>query len=223
MTNKTKKLAMLAVLCALAWVVMAVCRIPFMSAAPFLKYDPKDVVIIIGGFIYGPLAAFILSVVVSLLEMVTVSESGPIGFFMNALSSGAIACLAAFIYQKRRDTTGAVLGLASGVLATTVIMLLWNYLLVPLYSTMSRADVLPLLLPVFLPFNLVKGGLNATLAMLLYKPVSLGLRRARLIEPSPSQKPAKRYNVLITAVSAGALALFVLAALFLAGVFTPAS
>ena len=44
--------------------------------------------------------------------------------------------------------------------------------------------VAALLLPAFLPFNLVKGGLNAALVLLLYKPVVTALRRARLAEPT---------------------------------------
>ena len=44
----TKKLATMAMLAALAYVVMAVTRLPLMAAAPYLKYDPKDVVLVIG-------------------------------------------------------------------------------------------------------------------------------------------------------------------------------
>jgi len=42
---------MVGMLCALAYVVVVVGRIPIIL---FLKYDPKDVIIAIGGLIFGP-------------------------------------------------------------------------------------------------------------------------------------------------------------------------
>ena len=61
-------------------------------------------------------------------------------------------------------------------------MMLWNYLVAPLYMGMPREDIAALLLPAFLPFNLIKGGLNAAITMLLYKPVFLPLQRRHLTE-----------------------------------------
>lgn len=76
----------------------------------------------------------------------------------------------------------------------TVLMLLWNYLITPLYMHTARADVAAMLVPVFLPFNLLKGCLNATITVLLYKPVVQGLRHAHLLPPSktPGRMPVKR-------------------------------
>ncbi len=59
------------------------------------------------------------------------------------------------------------------------VMLFWNYLVAPIYMGCSRQAAAQLLLPVFLPFNLIKGGLNAAVTMLLYKPLAAALRRAR--------------------------------------------
>ena len=96
MKNKTNQLITLAMLSAIAYIVMAIGRIPIVL---FLKYDPKDVVITIGGFIYGPLSAFIISVLVSFVEMLTVSDTGVIGLIMNILSTCSFACTAAYIYN----------------------------------------------------------------------------------------------------------------------------
>ena len=59
-----------------------------------------------------------------------------------------------------------------------LVMLLWNYLLAPIYMGCSREDIVELLLPAFLPFNLIKGGLNAAFTLLLYKPITQALRRS---------------------------------------------
>jgi len=66
-------------------------------------------------------------------------------------------------------------------------MLLWNYLITPIYMGMDREEiVVPMLIPVFLPFNLGKYILNAALTMLIYKPIVTALRKANLLAPSSS-------------------------------------
>jgi len=82
--DRTKRLTSLALLSAMAYIAVFLVRIPVVS---FLKYEPKDVIITVGGFLFGPLSAFIISLVTALLEMVTISETGIIGCIMNLLSS----------------------------------------------------------------------------------------------------------------------------------------
>ncbi|NLV86109.1 MAG: ECF transporter S component [Clostridiales bacterium] len=212
--SKTRKLTMIAMLCALAYVIMVVGRIPLVL---FLKYDPKDIVIVIGGFIFGPLAAAAISVVVAVVEMFTVSDTGVIGLFMNIISSLAFACVAAFVYKKKRTMSGAVMGLALGVVVMTALMLLWNYIITPLYMNVSRQEVIDLLVPVFLPFNLVKGGINMALTILLYKPVVTALRKARLIPEdeyaAPKVTKAKSLGLMFAALALLATCILVVLAI----------
>ena len=160
MNNRIKKITMIAMLTALAYVAMLLIKIPVVL---FLNYEPKDTVIVIGGFIFGPVTSFIISFVVSLIEMITVSSTGYIGAIMNLISTCAFACTAAYIYKKKHDMKGAVIGLIAGTLTMVGVMLLWNYLITPLYMKTSRADVAAMLIPVFLPFNLIKGSVNTAL------------------------------------------------------------
>lgn len=192
-TFNVKKLTMLGMLCAIAFVVMVVGRIPVVM---FFKYDPKDVIIALGGFIYGPMSAFLISLIVSVIEMFTVSDTGWIGLLMNVLASCSFACVAAYIYKKKRSMKGAVAGLTIGVCVMVVVMLLWNYLITPIYMGYPRAAVAELLLPVILPFNLLKGTINAAITMLLYKPIVTALRKAGLLEASSessNQSGFKKY------------------------------
>lgn len=175
MNDKTRKLTTVAMLCAIAYVVMVVGRVPVVL---FLKYDPKDVIITLGGLIWGPLTALWVSVIVSVIEMLSVSETGVLGCLMNIISTCSFACTASFIYKKRRTLSGAVIGLFAGSITMVVVMLLWNYLVTPLYMGYPREAVAELLLPAFLPFNLLKAGLNASFTFLLYKPVILALRKS---------------------------------------------
>jgi len=218
-TSRTRKLAVLAMLSALAFVIMAYGRIPVLTVPPYLKYDPKDVVFAISGFIFGPLPVVAMSVVVSLIEMVTVSSDlamggllgGLIGAVMNILSTCAFACTAAFIYKKMHSLKGAVIGLVTGCVAAAAVMLLWNYIMTPVYLALlsqgladmdafsrsvseSRPVVAGMLLSVFLPFNLLKGGLNAAITMLAYKPVRAGLSKSRLLPEPPGPKAPRKIN-----------------------------
>ena len=213
MIQKTRQITTIGMLCAMAYALVALLRVPLVL---FLEYEPKDVVIAIGGFVYGPFASFLVSAIVALLEMVTLSEDGVLGCLMNVLSSCSFACTAAFVYEKRRTLSGAVWGLLCGVVLMAAVMLLWNYLIAPLYMGQPREAVAALLLPAFLPFNLVKGGLNAALTLLLYKPVVTALRRARLAEPSTARAGGRaRWGIALLALTA--LAAFLLLALALRG------
>jgi len=187
-----KKIVLTAMLSAIACVVMLFVRINFMPAAPFLTYDPKDTVIAIGGFILGPFAVIAMSIIVAFVEMVTVSPTGWIGLIMNIISSCSFAIPAAIIYKKVHTLKGAVIGLVSGWLFVTSVMIMWNYLIVPLYMDVTREEIAPRLLTIFAPFNLIKYGLGAALTMLIYKPLSLALTKAKVIEKPESKTGAKQ-------------------------------
>ena len=180
MNSKTKKMVTLGMFCALAYLAVAVGRIPLIL---FLKYDPKDVVIVIGGLIFGPSASLAIAVLVSLAQMLTISENGILGFLMNAISSCSFACTAAWIYQKKRNRRGAMCGLLGGWACMVCVMMLWNYLIAPIYMGCTRQEIARLLIPAFLPFNLIKGGVNAAVTALIYKPVVRALRHSHLVEP----------------------------------------
>jgi len=197
---KTKKLTTTALLCALAYIATFVGRLPISTVA-FLKYDPKDVIVVMGGFIFGPLTAVIISVAVSIIEMVTISDTNIIGCIMNVISTVSFALTASVIYERSRSIKGAVCGLLTAIFAMTVTMVVWNYLLTPFFYGMPREEVAKMLLPIFVPFNLIKSSLNTALTLLLYKPFVRILRRAGLIE--------KRESASVGVISKGVIMLAV--------------
>jgi len=210
MQNRTKKLTALAMLTSMAFMVGAIIRLRHtFAAAPFLTYDPKDVVILIGGFMFGPMSALLMSVVVALLEMTTISITGFIGAIMNAVASASFTCTAAFFYSKKRNLQGAVTGLAIGCIVATATMLLWNYFIIPIYSPFAtRESVMGIMLPALLPFNLIKTSLNAVLAILVYKKVSsalmaAGLYKEALLDAEKTGTPSsKRLYIAVMIISA---------------------
>ena len=216
--EKTSKLTLSAMFAAMAYLLMAIGRIPITSV-DFLKYDPKDVILAIAGFVLGPLPALSITAVVALIEMLTVSTTGPIGLLMNILSSAAFVCPAALIYRRRHSQRGALIGLGAGVVCMVALMLLWNYFITPLYMGYPREAVAAMLPTVFLPFNLVKSLLNAAITVLIYKPVSRALKSAGLMAQSATAvKPAHRSAVGAALIAALVLASCVFAALIMRGV-----
>ena len=208
---KLRRLTVLALITALSYAAVALVRIPVVL---FLSYEPKDVLLTIGAFLFGPLAGVLTAVVVALLELITVSSTGIIGFVMNVLSSCLFVCTASLIYHRKKSLTTALLGLVCGALLMTGGMLLWNYLITPLYmENTTREQVAGMLLPVFLPFNLFKGGLNAALTMLLYKGVATSLRAAHLLPKAETPTTVKRHlpvvGLALTTVVALVLVLLV--------------
>lgn len=213
--NQNKKLATTALLCAMAYLVMLAVRIPVVL---FLKYEPKDVIITLGGFIFGPLTSITISFIVSVLEMLTVSDTGVIGLIMNILASCSFACTAAVIYKKWHTAKGALLGLAAGTVVLTVTMLMWNYVFLPIFMGFPRVEVAKLLFPAILPFNILKGALNTALIILLYKHVVTAMRHSGLIAESTAQPAASRGKSGLLAVAALLLITCVLVILSMKGI-----
>lgn len=197
--NKTKKITCLALLCALAYIAVFIGKLIPISIISFLQYDPKDVIVVIGGFIYGPLYAFFISVVVSLLEMFTISDTQIVGCIMNIVSTSAFACVAAAVYRNNKCIKYAVLGLLAGSVSMTATMLVWNYILTPLYMSVPRSEVVKMLLPIFLPFNLIKSLLNSSLTVIVYKPFVRILRKSGIINPG-GEKGTVKVSLFIAAV-----------------------
>ena len=200
--TNARRLATLAMLAAIAFVVMYLSKLIFrpFAVAGFLTFDLKDVILAITGFMFGPLSALAVSVVVSLIEMVTISDTGVIGLVMNVISSASFACVASAIYSRRRSMVSAVLGLAAGLVAMTAVMMLWNYLITPLYMHVTREQVAAMLLPVFMPFNLVKAAMNSAITLLIYKPIASALRKARLLPEKEGSKGSVKLGIILPAL-----------------------
>lgn len=213
----TRKLTLAAVFAALAYVSVVIFRLPIIPSAPFLNYDVKDVITALGALILGPTYGALIAVVVAFLEWITISSTGVIGFIMNVLSSASFVCTAAIIYSRKKTLANAVIGLVSGVVMMVIVMLLWNYIITPLYQGIPREAIAKMLLPVFLPFNALKGSLNAAFTFLLYRPVIGMLRSAKLL-PASTSKAQKSTPVIPIAVSVLVIVTCVLVILSMKGI-----
>ena len=198
----TKKMIILALFSALAVVLCLMFRVPLVPSVPFLTYDPKDVVIGIAGFLYGPVSAFIVSAISALLELLF-HGGNIIDWMMDVLSSCSFLCTAAYIYKKVRSKNGAFIGLAAGTLVVTVVMTAWNYFVTPFYYGMPQ-EAVNAMLPAIALFNFLKAAINSVILLLVYKPVSNALHKSGLVDKRESSVPSnsKTLAVVGTVVTA---------------------
>ncbi len=192
-----KTIAILAVFSALSYICVCV----FHIKVQFLTLDIKDAVITVAAMLLGPCAGVSISIVVSFIEMITISDTVLYGFIMNVLSTAVFSATAALIYKYKRNMAGAVLGLVCAVGATTAVMMAANLLITPYYMGVTTTEVAALIPKLLLPFNLMKAVLNAAIVMLIYKPISTALKRAGAIKFRESKYRFDKNTVLVTFIS----------------------
>ena len=197
------KLVGIAIFSSMAIAVALVCQV-IPPIAGFLSLDAKDAVIAIASFVYGPLSSVVISFIAAFIEFLTFSTTGWYGFIMNFASSAIFSLTASLIYNRWRTLNGALIGFITAVAATTSVMLLLNIFVTPLYMKyigvpLDRGGVIDMIPKILLPFNFAKSLMNSALAMLLYKPISMALRRMRLL-PVKMESKFNRSSVIIIAV-----------------------
>lgn len=179
-SQKTKKIVIIGLFTALAFVVSAVLPIK----VSFLTLDFKDAVSTICGMFFGPISGIVCALIVPFIEA-TYSGTGMYGLIMNIISSVTLVGISSTIYKYKKTIWGAVIGLATAAVATMGIMTLANILITPHYLHIkmgmdleaARQTVKALLPTTIIPFNIIKSVLNASIAMLLYKPISRMLKK----------------------------------------------
>ena len=181
-----RKSARLAMLTAVSVVLVALIRFPIFPAAPYLMYDPADVPILVAAFLYGPWSGVAVTVVVSIIQGVVMSGDGIVGIIMHIFATGAFCLVAGYIYKARRTLGGAVLALLLGTMTMAVVMAGCNVVLTPIYTGLPRKEVIDMLVPVIIPFNLLKAGLNSLATFIVYKPISrlFGTEAAKPVKES---------------------------------------
>ena len=168
MKTNTKKMVTLSMLSAISVILVFLIRIPF-PGAPFLEYDPADVSIIIATLIYGPLSGLMVTVAVSVLQGITVSagSGGLIGIIMHIFSTGMFVVATGFL-RKNLGEKYIIVAVMLGALAMTLTMILWNLIFTPLFMNQPFEVVKGMIIPVILPFNLIKSFLNGFISLLVY-------------------------------------------------------
>lgn len=169
----TKRIAVTALFCALMAISTLLIEIPILPAVPWLKYDPSGVFGLIGGFAFGPATGAVISIIPYLLHIAT--SSGIYGTIMAILATFSLVVPASLVYKRMPTMRGALLGMLVGAVVCLAACIVGNLIITPFYAHMTTDQVVALIVPALLPFNLLKIIVNCALALLIYKPVSKAL------------------------------------------------
>lgn len=166
---KSYKVAILSAFTALAVILAVLIHFPIIPQAPFLEYDPADIPIIIITFLFGPSYGLIITIIVSLIQGLTVSaSSGFYGILMHIISTGSFCIIAGLIYKRIKGLKGYIIASIIGFLLWQVVTIVANLLVTPLFLNVDRIVVLKMIPAAILPFNLAKIFLNLIIAKPLF-------------------------------------------------------
>ena len=103
------------------------------------------------------------------------------GALMNILCVTCFVLPAAIMYHKKRTYPVAIVGLLISVVAATLAAIVGNLILTPMWLGVPLDAVIAMIIPILIPFNLLKGIINAVLTLIIYKSIS------NLITPKKDQ------------------------------------
>lgn len=202
--QKLRRLTMAALCGAVAFVLMYFSfSVPVLS--PYAEFDLSALPMLIGGFILGPAGAIEIIVIKIALKLAFKGSSSLLtGEILNFILSVAYVLPALLYYRRHRTKKGAVMGLVLGTLVCVVVSVFANiYVTFPMYiklygmswdGIISKCSALnPWItdIPTFVafsvvPFNLLSRSITSLLTFLLYKKLSVPIKR--LIEGQGGEK-----------------------------------
>lgn len=180
----------MAIFAAMAGVLMLF-KFPIPIAPTFMTVDFGDVATLMSGFVLGPVSGVITVFLKIMLNLIlNGTTTAYVGEVSNFIVGSIFVFISSYIYNKYKTKKSALIGLTFGIIAMTMVATLSNYFVIfPLYAKalgMGSVDAfvntmpnsgyintyLDLILFAVVPFNLVKGTLNALVTFLTYKRVS---------------------------------------------------
>ncbi len=169
----TRRIAMTALLCAVAAICTLFVEVPIVPGVAWLKYDPSGIVALVAGLVFGPATGAVVSIVSYLPHIAT--ASGFWGMLMAVAATFSLVMPAALVYHRDHSRKGLVIGLAIGAVVSVAVCIVMNLVVTPIYARMSVSDVAALIVPALLPFNVAKVAINCVVTALILEPVSKAL------------------------------------------------
>ena len=169
----TKRIAVTALFCAVAAICTLFLEFPILPGVPFLKYDPSAIIALIAGFAFGPATGVAVSIISYLPHIAT--SSGIYGMVMAIIATLSLVLPASLIYKRNTTFKGALIGMCVGAVVCLACCILANLVVTPLFMGTSTEDVVKMIVPALLPFNVAKIAINCVVTALIYKPVTKAL------------------------------------------------
>lgn len=187
---KVKTIAFVGLMGALSAILMLL-RFPIPLMPPFMSFDLSGVMEMLGGYMFGPGAAFGIILVKILLQLVIQgSLSLGTGEIQNLILSSCYVLPAVLLYYKRKTKKRAVAGMTVSTVFVAVVAVFTNlYMIIPFYANLMgktmedfvamctavnpmMKDALTMAVFGIIPFNLIKYGATSIVTFLVYKKLS---------------------------------------------------
>ncbi|MCL1846402.1 MAG: ECF transporter S component [Coriobacteriia bacterium] len=148
----------------------------FPPAASFgITYDPANVPAMLGGFAYGAGAGSIIGILSAVVHGLLVGDI--VGTCMNIVAVVGFVVPAALICRKSRSNVRLIVALVVGSLVSVALIIPANLIVWPNFYGIPFDVTLTFVVPLMLPFNLLKVLLNSILSFILYKSLHKLLER----------------------------------------------
>ena len=169
----TKRIAITALLCAVAAICTLFLEFPILPGVTFLKYDPSAIIALIAGFAFGPATGVVVSTVSYLPHIAT--QSGLYGMVMAIIATLSLVLPASLVYRRNTTFKGALIGMGIGAIVCLICCIAANIVITPIYMGAPTQTVIDMIVPALLPFNAAKIAINCVACALIYKPVTKAL------------------------------------------------
>ena len=145
-------------------------NISIFPVLPFLKVDLSDIPVFISTLIFGTGSGLTVLFVVNLLRTLFFSNIGLVGFTLRIVSAIMVIFLGYFCKENAK-LSRKILGLFLGVITYTIFITILNYFFYLNFLAYSQKMIAIVLLPITVPFNIVKLLVITLVAMTLVKPI----------------------------------------------------
>ena len=179
-TFTTKNIAGMAVFSALSFVLYLL-EIPIFAATPasFLKLDLSNILVMLAGFMYGPVGAIIVTIVKESIH-IAVGSTGGVGELANVIMTLAYALLPSIVYWYKKGIKTVIITLICGCVIQIGVSLIVNRYInfpffmsgVPFVVTEVSESLFKQIWVYVLVFNAIKSVVISILTIVLYKKVS---------------------------------------------------
>lgn len=166
--NRSSKQSVAIVLLILMSMVLSFVEIPIIPTAQWLKYDMSGVMSLIAAILYGPWVGIGVAVASWIPHLI----NNPIGSFMNIVATVALIVVVSEMYRRKPCFSRAVSGCICGTVVACVVAVCLNFVVTPAYMDASYEDIVALVLPALLPFNVFKALINSVIAVASYRRLS---------------------------------------------------
>lgn len=165
----TRQLVTMALMCAIA-ALLSFIEFPLLPGVTWLKFDASNMPAMVAGFAYGPAGGIAVGIITAIIHGLLMADFT--GALMNIMVVVCFVLPAALIYKKMHTFTGAIIGLVFSIIAGVIGAIIGNLLLTPSWLGVPFDAVVALIIPVLIPFNIIKGLINAVLTLIIYKSIS---------------------------------------------------